>query len=57
MRGIALFPITAPSAPLGCIAFMKAAFGLRFAPLFFFAAVFLDFFFAAIDDLPLVVRC
>ncbi|HJQ63124.1 MAG TPA: hypothetical protein VJ834_09690 [Burkholderiales bacterium] len=34
---------------------MKAAFGLRFAPLFFFAAVFLDFFFAAIDRLPLVV--
>jgi hypothetical protein len=34
---------------------MKAAFGLRFAPLFFFAAVFLLFFFAAIDRLPLVV--
>jgi hypothetical protein len=33
-------PITAPSAALGCIAFMKAAFGLRFAAVFFLAAGF-----------------
>jgi hypothetical protein len=55
VRGIALLPITLPSEALGCIGFMKAAFGLRFAPLFFFAAGFLDFFFAAIENLPLVV--
>jgi len=32
---------------------MNAAFGLRFARLFFFAADFLDFFFAAIEIPPL----
>jgi hypothetical protein len=55
VRGIEPLPITAPSDALGYIGFIKAAFGLRFAPLFFLAAVFLDFFFAAIECLPLVV--
>jgi hypothetical protein len=35
VRGIALEPTTAASGPLGVIAFMKAAFGLRFLPAFF----------------------
>src|SRR3954462_5737234 len=35
VRGIALDPITAASVLLGVIGFMKAAFGLRFLPLFF----------------------
>src|SRR3954469_17064653 len=30
-----LAPTTAPRAALGCIGFMNAAFGVRFAPLFF----------------------
>ena len=32
VRGIGLLPITAASVELGVIGFMKAAFGLRFAP-------------------------
>jgi hypothetical protein len=47
VRGIALDPITAASGPLGVIAFMNAAFGLRFLPLLFFA------FFFAISISPL----
>src|ERR671914_822697 len=47
VRGIALDPIPAASGPLGVIAFMKAAFGLRFLPLLFFA------FFFAISISPL----
>jgi hypothetical protein len=35
VRGIALEPTTDASGPLGVIAFMKAAFGLRFLPAFF----------------------
>jgi hypothetical protein len=46
VRGIALDPITAASGPLGVIAFMKAAFGLRFLPAFFA-------FFLAISISPL----
>src|ERR1051325_349124 len=55
VRGMPLLPTTAPSAALGCIGFMKAAFGLRLAPPFFlapprfFALFFAPFrFFAAI---------
>src|SRR6185437_8448007 len=44
VRGIGLFPTTAPSAADGCIAFMNAAFGVRLAP--FFAAFFGALFFA-----------
>jgi hypothetical protein len=40
VRGIAPEPTTAASELLGVIAFMKAAFGLRFLP------AFLAFFFA-----------
>ena len=41
--------MTAESDALGCIAFMNAAFGLRFEAAFFFAGAFLvAFFFAAI---------
>src|SRR5258705_2674825 len=47
VRGIALVPITAPSAALGFIGFMNAAFGLRFLPAFFA-------FFFAIFDSPLI---
>jgi hypothetical protein len=43
VRGIALDPITAASVALGVIAFMNAAFGLRF-----FAPLFLAFFFAIV---------
>src|SRR5690242_19937909 len=32
VRGIGLFPTTAPSAASGCIGFMNAGFGARFAP-------------------------
>ncbi|MGH7603058.1 MAG: hypothetical protein ACRENK_03565 [Gemmatimonadaceae bacterium] len=56
MRGIGELPTTAESSPLGCIGFMKAAFGVRFLPeddfrrlLFrppFLAAFFLDDFLA-----------
>jgi hypothetical protein len=35
VRGIALEPTTDASGPLGVIAFMKAALGLRFLPAFF----------------------
>jgi hypothetical protein len=48
VRGIALDPITAASVPLGVIGFMKAAFGLRFLPLFFA-------FFFAISISPLKI--
>jgi hypothetical protein len=42
VRGIGLSPITAASEALGVIAFMNAAFGMRFAPVvFFFGAAFL----------------
>jgi hypothetical protein len=44
VRGMALEPMTAASVALGFIAFMNAAFGLRFLPAFFaffFAIVFL----------------
>src|SRR5438876_11269608 len=42
---MAPLPTTAASAALGCIGFMNAAFGLRFAPPFFFALPrFADFF-------------
>src|SRR5687768_7222705 len=41
VRGIGLVPTTAERAASGCIGFMNAAFGLRFAPPFFFAAFFL----------------
>src|SRR6185295_11330695 len=47
VRGIAPLPITAPSAALGFIGFMNAAFGLRFLPDFFA-------FFFAICDSPLI---
>src|SRR5690242_9171965 len=54
VRGIGLPPITAESDASGCIAFMNAAFGLRFDAVFFFAGAFLlAFFFAAIPCLPL----
>src|ERR687887_2623940 len=32
VRGIGLLPTTAPSAESGCIGFMNAGFGARFAP-------------------------
>src|SRR5436190_21988959 len=32
VRGIGLLPTTAPSAASGCIGFMNAGFGARFAP-------------------------
>jgi hypothetical protein len=48
VRGIALEPITAASVALGFIAFMNAAFGLRFLPPLFFA------FFFAIFNSPLI---
>src|SRR5687768_12079921 len=45
VRGIGEEPTTAESCALGCMAFMKAAFGVRFAAFFagafFFAAAFL----------------
>src|SRR5690348_11886572 len=45
VRGIGLVPTTAPSAASGCIGFMNAAFGVRFAPPFFAVVRFaLDFF-------------
>ncbi|MGV3626311.1 MAG: hypothetical protein ACO1PN_01350 [Betaproteobacteria bacterium] len=54
VRGIMPLPITAPSAALGCMGFMNAALGLRFAAAFFFfaAGFLLAFFFAAIDYSP-----
>jgi hypothetical protein len=45
---MALDPITAASVALGLIGFMKAAFGLRFLPLFFA-------FFFAISISPLKI--
>jgi hypothetical protein len=51
VRGIAPDPITAASVALGVIAFMNAAFGLRFLPLLFFA-----FFFAILDSPLIFVR-
>ena len=43
VRGIGLVPTTAPSCSLGCIGFMNAAFGVRFAPDFLVADL-RDFF-------------
>src|SRR5262245_58744409 len=40
VRGMAFSPTTAARTPVGVIAFMNAAFGLRFAALFFFGAAF-----------------
>src|SRR5687768_16459093 len=49
-------PMTAERDGSGCIAFMNAAFGLRFEAAFFFAGAFLlAFFFAAIRCLPFMV--
>src|SRR4029079_14395523 len=46
VRGIGLLPTTAPSAASGCMGFMNAAFGTRFAPFFaaFFGAFLAAFF-------------
>src|SRR5262249_62334443 len=46
VRGIGLSPTTSAKTAEGCIAFMKAAFGLRFVPVFY--EFFFTFFFAAI---------
>src|SRR5262249_51451498 len=46
-RGIGLSPTTSANTGEGCIAFMKAAFGLRLVPLFF-AEFFFTVLFAAI---------
>src|SRR5262245_14234801 len=71
VRGMALWPTTAPNAESGCIGFMKAALGVRFLPDFLadlravvlragfraaFLADFLVFFLLAIAWLPVWVR-